>query len=159
LRTLAAAGYGEGWRATRGLDMAAGQTISLRLTIEDPLPGVAYSLQDKKSQPVGQVVAGDGPVAFDVPVRTAPGPKFHGDFVRSEGPSRRFVYIAVGEQAGQRPSEWSRRAKIDIHLLPEDLLEKALAGGVLEARLPGKAKDGGPACGTVSPIGPWRVVD
>ncbi len=136
----------------------AGQVITLRLTIPDPFPGVAYSLQDKKSQPVGQVIAGDGPIAFDVPVRVAPGPRFLGDFVRSEGPARRFVYIAIGEAAGQRPSPWSRRAKIDIHTLPAALLDKAMGGAVLEAVLPGKAKDGGPACATVRPVEGWRAV-
>ena len=30
-----------------------GQPITLRLTIQDPVPGVAYSLQDKKSAPAG----------------------------------------------------------------------------------------------------------
>ncbi len=137
--------------------MAAGQVITLRLRIQDPFPGVAYSLQNKKSEPVGQVIAGGNPISFDVPVRVAPGPKFHGDFVRSEGPVRRFVYIAIGEQAGQRPSAWSRRAKIDIHLLSAELLERALAGEVLAAQLPGKAKDGGPACATLHPVGGWRV--
>lgn len=139
--------------------MAAGQAITLRLRIQDPLPGVTYSLQNKNSEPVRQITAGDGPISFDVPVQVAPGPKFHGDFVRSEGASRRFVYIAIGEQAGQRPCVWSRRAKIDIHLLSAELLEKALAGRVIEALLPGKAKDGGPACATLHPIGSWRVVD
>ena len=139
--------------------MTTGETITLRLRIADPIPGVAYSLQDKKSGPVGQVTAGDGPISFDVPVRVTPGPRFLGEFVRSEGPSRRFVYIAIGGQAGQADCLWSRRAKIDIHLLPADLLETALSGKVLEAQLPGKAKDGGPACGTVRPTGPWRAVD
>lgn len=137
----------------------AGQPITLRLTIPDPFPGVAYSPQNKKSEPVGQIIAGNDPISFDVPLRLAPGPRFLGDFVRSEGPSRRFIYIAIGEQAGQRPSAWSRRAKIDIHLLSAALLEQALAGKVLEALLPGKAKDGGPACATVPPIGAWRVVE
>ncbi len=93
-----------------------------------------------------------------MPVRLAAGLKFHGDFVRREGPVRRFVYIAIGEQAGQTPFAWSRRAKIDIHRLPADLLDAALAGRVLAADLPGRAKDGGPACATLSPIGGWRVV-
>ena len=137
--------------------MMAGQTITLRLTIQDPVPGVAYSLQNKKNEPVGQVVAGGGPLAFDVPVRLAPGPKFLGEFVRSEGPTRRFVYIAIGTQAGAAASPWSRRAKIDIHTLPIELLEQALAGKVLRADLPGRAKDGGPACATVRPLGAWRV--
>jgi hypothetical protein len=139
--------------------MATGRTITLRLTIEDPLPGVAYSLQNKKNEPVAPVVAGSGPISLDVPVRVAPGPKFLGDFVRSEGATRRFVYVAIGDQAGQRPSDWNRRAKIDIHLLPSDLLEKAQAGAVLEGRLPGKDKDGGPACATLQPIGGWRIVE
>jgi hypothetical protein len=139
--------------------MANGQAITLRLTIQDPLPGVAYSLQTQKSEPVGAVLAQGEPVSFEVPVRVAPGRKFLGDYVRREGPERRFVYIAIGAQAGQCPSDWSRRAKIDIHTLPPDLLEKALAGRVLEARLPGRDKDGGPACATLRPLGGWRVAD
>ena len=98
--------------------MAIGETIVIRLRIPDPVPGVAYSLQDKKSQPVGALIAGDGAVAFDVPVRIADGTRFLGEFVRSEGPERRFVYVAIGGQAGQSGTHWSRRAKIDIHLLP-----------------------------------------
>lgn len=135
----------------------AGQLITLRLTIEDPVPGVAYSLQDKRSQAVGPVVAGDGPLSFDVPLRVAPGPRFLGDFVRSEGPERRFVYIAIGAQAGDAASPWSRRVKVDIHALPPELLARALAGETLEARLPGRDKDGGPACATLRPLDGWIV--
>ncbi|MGE0747025.1 MAG: DUF5990 family protein [Rhodospirillales bacterium] len=137
--------------------MPVGQTITLRLTIEDPVPGVTYSLQDGKSAPVQPVVATDAPLSFDVPVRVAPGPRFLGEFVRREGPERRFVYIAVGGQAGDRASPWSRRVKIDIHELPSDLLNEALSGKVLEGRLPGRDKDGGPSCATLKPLGGWRV--
>lgn len=137
--------------------MAAGQAITLRLKIPDPVPDVVYSLQNKKSEPVEPVTAGDGPVSFDVPVRVAPGPRFLGEFVRSEGPERRFVYIAIGGQAGQPACEWSRRVKVDIHVLPADLIEAALAGKVLEADLPGRDKDGSPACATLRPLGGWRV--
>ncbi len=139
--------------------MTAGQVITLRLRVEDPVPGVAYSLQNKQSEPVGQVVAGDEPISFDVPVRVVPGPALRGDFVRSEGARRRFVYIAIGEQAGQRPCEWSRRAKIDVHSIPAALLNEALAGRILEARLPGRAKDGGPACATLSPMEGWTAIE
>ncbi|GJE45500.1 DUF5990 family protein [Methylobacterium soli] len=138
--------------------MAEGQVITLRLRILDPLPGVAYSLQNRKSEPVGQVTAGNGPIAFDVPVRVAPGPRLAGDFVRREGAGRCFVYIAIGEQAGQHPSAWSRRAKVDIPALSAALLDQALAGAVLEAELPGRAKDGGPACATLHPIAGWQPV-
>ena len=139
--------------------MAAGQRIRLRLTIEDPVPGVAYSLQNKKSEPVGMVVAGDRPLSLDVPVNVAPGPRFLGEFVRSEGQARRFVYIAIGSQAGDSSSPWNRRAKIDIHDLPAELLENALAGRVVEARLPGRDKGGGPACATLRPLGSWKAAE
>jgi len=139
--------------------VTAGQAITLRLTIPDPVPGVAYSLQDKKSQPVEPVLAGAGPVTFDVLLRVAPGPRFLGEFVRSEGPKRRFVYIAIGGQAGQPDCEWSRRVKVDIHLLPPALLDAALAGKTLEAELPGRDKDGSPACATLRPLSGWRAVE
>ena len=139
--------------------MTARQQIRLRLTIGDPLPGVAYSLQNKKSEPVGMVFAEDRPLSFDVPVDIAPGPRILGEFVRSEGPTRRFVYIAVGEQAGDPSSLWNRRAKIDIHDLPAELLERALAGSIVEAHLPGRGKDGGPACATLRPLGPWKLAE
>ena len=137
--------------------MPTGQTITLRVTIEDPVPGVTYSLQNSKSAPVGAVVATEAPLSFDVPVRVAPGPRFLGEFVRREGPERRFVYIAVGGQAGDPASPWSRRVKVDIHELPVALLEKALAGEVLEGRLPGRDKDGGPSCATLKPLNGWGV--
>ena len=139
--------------------MAAGQQITLRLTIGEPVPGVAYSLQNKKSEPLGMVIAGDQPLSFDVQVEVAPGPRFLGELVRRAGPARRFVYIAIGQQAGDPSSPWDRRAKIDIHDLPAELLEKALAGSVLEALLPGRAKDGGPACATVRPLGSWKLAE
>jgi hypothetical protein len=138
--------------------MSDDRTLRLRLTIEDPVPGVLYSLQDRASRPALARVAGDGPLSFDLTVRVAAGPRFLGEFVRREGPTRRFVYLAVGTQAGDAASCWSRRAKIDIHDLPAELLTLAANGAVLEARLPGRAGDGGPACATVRPIGGWRAI-
>ena len=131
--------------------------ITLRLTTADPVPGVAYSLQDKTNAPVDPRIAEDDPISFDVPVTLSDDGRMTGPFVRREGPSRRFVYIAVGTSAGQH-SEWSRRAKIDVHDIPADLLALAREGRLLEAVLPGRARDGGPACATVRPLQPWRAV-
>jgi hypothetical protein len=139
--------------------MPADRTITLRITIENPVPGVTYSLQDGKSVPVDPVIATEAPLSFDVPVRVAPGPRFLGPFVRREGPDRRFVYIAIGGQAGDASSPWSRRAKIDIHDLPSEILNKALTGAVLEGRLRGRDKDGGPSCATLRPLNGWQVAD
>ena len=136
----------------------AKQTITLRLTIHDPVPGVCYSLQGKDGEPVDAVTATEAPLSLDAPVILNDDNRLTGPFVRREGPTRRFVYIAIGTSAGQHASEWSRRAKIDVHDIPADLLAQARQGEVLEVVLPGRAKDGGPACATVRPIQAWRAV-
>jgi hypothetical protein len=135
----------------------AGQTeIRMRLVVDGPVPGVTHSLQDKQSGPVDPKVSQSGEsLSFDVPVRIAPGPKFYGEQVRSEGPERRFVYVAVGRQAGGHDLEWSRRMKIDVHNIPAPLLDGALAGKRLVGTVAGTGKDGTPACATV-PVD-WRL--
>jgi hypothetical protein len=132
--------------------------IILRLTIADPFPGVRYSLQDQKSVPVEPRTATDAPLSFDIPVRLNDDNRLTGSFVRREGTVRRFAYIAIGQCAGQHTTSISRRAKIDVHDIPVDLLDLARSGAVLGVTLPGKAKDGGPACATVRPLTPWSVV-
>lgn len=132
--------------------------IILRLTIADPVAGLHYSLQDKKNKPVDAVIAGEGPLSFNVPVRLSDDGRMLGPFVRTEGPTRRFVYIIIGGQAGGQDRGFSRRAKIDVHDIPADLLALARQGQVLEAVLPGHGKDGTPACATVLPIKGWRQV-
>jgi len=130
--------------------------VRLRLTIADPVPGVCYSLQDKDNHPVDPVRASSEPLSLDVPLRLSDDGRWLGPFVRREGPQRRFVYIAIGTSAGDHGSEWTRRAKIDIHDLPEPLKVAARTGGVPEAVLPGRAKDGTPACATVR-VREWRL--
>lgn len=131
--------------------------ITLRLTIADPVPGVHYCLQEKDAV-FDPRIATDAPLSFDVPVRLTDDGRFLGDFVRREGPERRFVYIRIGSMAGDHSAGWQRRAKIDIHDIPPTLLDQARKGAVLEAVLPGRGKDGTPACATVRPVTPWRVV-
>lgn len=98
------------------------------------------------------------PIVFDFPIRVADGPKFYGEQVRSEGPERRFVYIASGQQAGQRDSIWSRRMKIDIHTIPAALIARAKTGKVIEATIIGTGDDGTPACATTTLSKTWRAV-
>ncbi len=129
-------------------------TVTLRLTITDPVPGVRYSLQ-KDDMPYEPVTAGDGPLSLDAWITVHPDGRMTGPFVRREGPIRRFVYIRIGTSAGDHFSPWSRRAKIDIHEIPKALLTP---GAMLEVRLPGRAKDGSPACATVRPTEGWRKV-
>lgn len=132
--------------------------IMLRLTIADPVAGVLYSLQDPKSVPVEPRLASDAPLSFDVPVKLTDDGRLTGPFVRREGPTRRFVYIGIGQGAGDHFTPISRRAKIDVHDIPADLLDQARSGAILGVTLPGRARDGGPACATVRPLSPWSVV-
>lgn len=129
-------------------------TVTLRLIIDDPVPGARYSLQ-KDDLPFEPRTAGDGPLAFELPITVHPDGRLTGPFVRREGPLRRFVYLRIGTSAGDHASEWSRRAKIDIHDIPRALL---VPDARLEVHLPGRAKDGSPACATVRPTVGWRPV-
>ena len=131
--------------------------ITLRLTVADPVPGVRYSLQ-KDDAPFEPVTASNHPLSFDVPIRLSDDGRVLGPFVRREGPARRFVYIRIGTSAGDHAGAWSRRAKIDIHDIPPALLDQARAGRTLEVVLPGRGKDGSPACASVRPITSWRAL-
>jgi hypothetical protein len=127
--------------------------ITLRIVIEQPVIGVLHSLQEKDDLPLDPKRSQAGePLAFDFPIRIAPGPRFFGDQVRREGPERRFVYIRIGQLAGDASSEWSRRMKIDIHDIDPELLERAAKGGIIETTILGTGKDGTPACATVRPV-------
>jgi len=127
--------------------------IRMRILIENPVPGVLHSLQSGDTIPLDPKRSNAGePLAFDFVIRVAPGPKFFGDQVRREGPERRFVYIRIGTSAGDCLSPWTRRMKIDVHDIPQDLLDRAMAGeGVIETVVDGTGKDGTPACATVRP--------
>ena len=130
--------------------------IRARIVIERPVAHVLHSLQQDDAPLDPKASKGGEPLAFEFPLRIAPGPKFFGKQVRREGKERRFVYIRIGQAAGQHLSPWTRRMKIDIHDIDPALLDAAAKGGVLEGTIDGTAKDGTPACATVRPVR-WRV--
>jgi hypothetical protein len=133
--------------------------IRMRLVIDNPVRGVAHSLQDKENTPIDVKSSKDGrPLVFEFPIRFGPGPKFYGEYVRSEGPVRRFFYICIGTIAGQKDTPWSRRMKIDIAGIPQATLDKAAKGKVIEGAIVGTGKDGSPACATVPLSKAWRAV-
>jgi hypothetical protein len=69
----------------------------------------------------------------------------------------RFIYINIGKSAGQFGSCWERRLKIPLGGITWEMIEKASTKMLLEARLPGTGKDGGPSCATVKPTEGWAV--
>ena len=113
---------------------------------------MAHGLQSQDGGPLGAKCSDVGePLAFDFAIRIAPGPKFFGDQIRREGSERRFVYVRIGQMAGDPSSPWTRRMKIDIHDIAEEMLDRAARGGVIETRVHGTARDGTPACVTLKP--------
>ena len=130
------------------------ETVTLRLTIADPVPGLHYWRQDAKNAPHDIRLATEAPLTFDMPVDLRPDGRLGGTFVRREGKERRFVYIAIGGSMGGL-AVVSRRAKIDVHDIPPALLTP---GAVIATTLPGRGRDGTPACATVRPLTPWTSI-
>ncbi len=138
----------------------------IRIVIESPVVGVNYGVQDGKGSKYRVLQlqkSTDQDLVFEIqlPVMlNAEGlPNFGGPL--SQGPpAARFVYLNIGKSAGQINSQWYRRLKVPLGGISSSLIEKSLTQKkYLEARLPGKAKDGGPSCATVQPIDGWKVAD
>ena len=141
--------------------MAAGAevNVTLKLSVNNPPKGIHHSLQDKASSPVQIHVSNGMTIAFNIPIRLEQGKtgwRFLGDFVRTEGKTRRFVYVATAGQAGQSGTPISRRAKVDLPEPTPAMIKAAQSGGlVLEASYPGTDAKGEPTCATVKID--WKV--
>lgn len=141
--------------------------LPLRITVLNPPSGTTFRLQRGKGQDdlVPPTRIADGRLEFDFTVRLSPDlkdgkPNLRGPFAQGS-PADRFVYVNSGTLAGQAGSCWTRRAKVPIWNISGELIESFLAeaDGILEARIAGTAKDGGPCCATVPLLdGGWRVV-
>jgi hypothetical protein len=132
--------------------------MRLRIILEAPPPGVLFGLQEGRGsayETVQKQLSRGGDLVFECTVRAKRGAAGEVDFTGECVQGRRgerFLYIDIGTYAGQLDSCWSRRLKIPLRGLPMDIS----AAGVWEARVPGMAKDGGPACATVQPVGGWQ---
>jgi hypothetical protein len=71
----------------------------------------------------------------------------------------RGIYVDIGTYAGQADSCWSRRLKIPLKGITWDTIDRlsARAEAVLETRVPGTGKDGGPNCATAKPFEGWEL--
>jgi hypothetical protein len=96
-------------------------------------------------------------VAMRAPNKKAE-PDFSGPVVQGP-PGQRFVYIDIGTYAGQADTPWSRRLKIPLIGITWDMIDRASADArtVLETRVPGTGKDGGPSCATMKPFDGWKL--
>jgi len=136
--------------------------IPLRITLVNPPSGVIFALQHGVKL-VTPVMSSGVDLSFDFSVRIGKRedeiPNFLGPF--AQGPrGGRFVYVNSGTLAGQPGSCWTRRAKVGLKEIGWDLVDRVLAepSRLLEAKIAGRARDGGPACATVPLIsGGWTV--
>jgi uncharacterized protein DUF5990 len=137
--------------------------IALRLTVVGIPPGVAFAMQRGKFELLPPTRATGDTLVFDFKVRIAErkgggAPNVLGAYAHGT-PDDRFLYLNSGTSVGQIGSPWTRRAKIKTSGISWKLVDAVLArpGAVLEVRIDGKAKDGGPCCATVPLLGGWTV--
>ncbi len=139
--------------------------LRLRIVLESPPVGVDFGLQEGKGSGYRTVQAqrskGEN-LSFDATI-TAKGdrgdgpPNLLGPLTQGP-PGGRFLYIDIGKSAGQLDSVWQRRIKVPLGGITRDMIDRVAADQelVLEARLPGTGKDGGPSCATVHPVHGWK---
>ena len=137
--------------------------LTLRIVIEQPPSGVDFALQKGTGsayEPVQKQRSEGDNLAFEFQPSIRDGVSdsmaaLGGPFV--QGPRRqRFVYVDIGTYAGQADCCWSRRLKVPLEGLPAKMIR---TGGVLEARVPGTGRDGGPSCATVKDFEGWKSVE
>ena len=139
--------------------------INFRIRLQKPPAEIDYGLQkghaNKYEVAQRQRAAGDD-LSFEFTINTKPGKDsaidFSGLFV--QGPvGGRFIYINIGQSAGQINTVWNRRLKIPLIGITQSQIDEILkTQGVFETFVAGTGKDGGPNCATVKPFAGWSVV-
>lgn len=138
--------------------------VRLRIVLVTPPTGVDFGIQMGKGNDYTTIHtqrSQDAELSFEFAMvvkdnRDDGLPNFLGPL--AQGPTTgRFVYIDVGKSAGQFDSCWDRRIKVPLSGISWDMIKKTSAKNVLEARLPGTGRDGGPSCATVKPTEGWKV--
>ena len=137
--------------------------VTLRVTLVGPPADVQFGVQQGRYGVLAAARATGETLSLDFPGEFRPGkegePVLYGPHAQGP-PAERFVYVNAGTYSGDSVSCWGRRAKIPTRGVTWELLERArqTPGAVIEARIAGKARDGGPACATVPLLEPgWQV--
>ena len=139
--------------------------LTLRIILEAPPPGVDFGLQeghgnDYKTVQTQRSKTSDLTFTFTVRAKqnTNGEPTLLGPF--TQGPAHgRFVYIDIGTYAGQTQTTIGRRLKVPLSGITWDMVEQASGSTrILETRVPGPGRDGGPNCATVKPFAGWKLV-
>jgi hypothetical protein len=140
--------------------------VRLRIVLVAPPAGVDFGIQNGKGSgytTVDMHRSKGKDLSFECMVtvkdnREDGKPNFVGSM--AQGPATgRFIYIDIGRLAGQVDSHWKRRIKVPPSGITWAMIKKATDNPklVLEVRLPGTGKDGGPSCATVPPLQGWTI--
>lgn len=152
-------------RKPRGSNAAAvTHLLRLRLRVVSAPADVRWAVQLGRTELLAPVRRGKNELEFEIPLELV---YTEGSEAKVRGPAvqgprgGRFLYLASGARAGDVGSCWNRRAKISLETLPLDGIRKRPSGAavVVEGEIAGSAKDGGPACASVTLLGKaWALV-
>jgi hypothetical protein len=140
--------------------------VTLRIILERPPSGIDFGVQEGHGSDYKTVQtqrSSKQDLRFEFPIRVKEGkngrPTFLGSF--AQGPAdNRFIYLDIGTYAGQINTPWSRRLKIPLAGITWPMIEQSSEGSlIIEVRVPGTGKDGGPTCGTVKGFSGWAISD
>jgi hypothetical protein len=135
--------------------------LTLRIILENPTAGVDFGVQSgsgntyetiQKQRSTGKNLSFE----FQVNVKDNRGdgqPNFLGPI--TQGPATaRFVYLDIGQYAGQQHTDWARRLKVPLGGITWPMIKR----GVVEVHIQGSGRDGGPTCGTSKDV-KWKAAD
>ena len=138
--------------------------INLEITLKNPLKGVGFCLQKGKDQKIAYQMSKGKDITFTFNARVREGkteqPNFLGEFTQGK-PSERFVYICIGQYAGQENTTCARRAKIHLSSITWTQIKQVLSNKKAKLVASYEATDnkGEPSCASVALIGKgWSVV-
>ena len=140
--------------------------LILRIVVERPPVGIDFGLQKGRGSDYETIQKQRSKVKdlhFEFSLRvkaTSKGatPTFLGSLVQGP-PGDRFVYLDIGTSAGQMGTCWNRRLKIPLSGISWNTINRSVDKRViLETRVPGTGRDGGPNCGMVKPFDGWKLV-
>ena len=140
--------------------------LPIRIILESPPTGVDFGVQKGKGnqyETIQKQRSNNNDLSFEFKISVNESqtslPNFTGPYV--QGPlNERFIYIDIGTYAGQIDSAWSRRLKIPLRDISSDTIKLLLTDSsfILETKVPGTGKDGGPNCATVKPFSGWHLI-
>jgi hypothetical protein len=139
--------------------------LTLRIVLQQPPAGIDFGLQKGSGsnyETVQKQRSASNDLYFEFTARIKTDkqsqPNFLGPYVQGT-PGDRFVYIDIGTYAGQINTPWSRRLKVPLKGITPDMINKVMTDDnlLLETKVPGTGKDGGPNCATVKPFDGWHI--